>query len=343
MAETAHASGLKFGYLIGSDQNERLILPHEMQDISVIGATDIHALRTRQPQDYELLHISKSYFRQPVRHRLSDYGCLMNTVTDCDSNPKVLENIIKILKGYKGRVINPPERVARTSRDQIAKALSSVPGAVVPKVVRIPKNKLAVLRRAYDTGAISFPAIIRVAGTHSGEVLGVCRSLEEAEAVVPKNQHCIATEFVDYRSHDGIFRKYRVFVIGQELIFRHIAFSDQWNVHAGDRGRFIQAHPSAVAEWRRWSEQGLAALPSGVIGSLQAIRARIGLDFFGIDFGINEAGELVLFEANATMSFFPFPTEPEYAFASACLPAAQDAFNRMLYGETRMVSDLSGV
>jgi glutathione synthase/RimK-type ligase-like ATP-grasp enzyme len=340
MADSRQGGGLKFGYIVGSDQNEKLILPHSKQEINVVGATDIHELRTRDPHDYDLLHISKSYFRQAGRHRLSDFACLLNTVTDCDSNPKVLENVRKALKGYGGRVINPPDRVARTSRDQIAKALASVPGIVVPKVVRIPKNKPAMLRRAADSGAIRFPAIIRIAGTHSGKVLGVCGSLEEAEAIIPKNQECFATEFVDYRSNDGIFRKYRVFVIGQELIFRHIAFADHWNVHAGDRERFIQAHPGAVAEWRRWCEQGLTLLPDGVTRSLHAIRDRIGLDFFGIDFGINEAGEAVLFEANATMSFFPFPTNPEYAFASACLPAAQDAFNRMLYAQMPSPSDV---
>jgi D-alanine-D-alanine ligase-like ATP-grasp enzyme len=40
---------------------------------------------------------------------------------------------------------------------------------------------------------------------------------------------------------------------------------------------------------------------SKAVAALRAIQAELGLDYGGIDFGLNERGEVLLFEANATM------------------------------------------
>ena len=42
-------------------------------------------------------------------------------------------------------------------------------------------------------------------------------------------------------------------------------------------------------------------LGTSAIAALRAIVANLGLDYGGIDFGLNAAGEVLLFEANATM------------------------------------------
>ena len=64
--------------------------------------------------------------------------------------------------------------------------------------------------------------------------------------------------------------------------------------------------------------------------ALRVVRERMALDFFGMDFGIASDGRVVLFEANATMNFFPFLTEPQFAYVQRCLVPAQHAFREML-------------
>ena len=56
------------------------------------------------------------------------------------------------------------------------------------------------------------------------------------------------------------------------------------------------------------------------------------LDFFGMDFAITQSGEVVLFEANATMNFFPlWPTkDPQFIYLTKCLDPAQAAFRELL-------------
>ena len=54
------------------------------------------------------------------------------------------------------------------------------------------------------------------------------------------------------------------------------------------------------------------------------------LDYFGMDFAILPGGRVVLFEANATMNFFPFLTEPRFEYVRRCIEPAQMAFLELL-------------
>ena len=64
----------------------------------------------------------------------------------------------------------------------------------------------------------------------------------------------------------------------------------------------------------------------------RAVRERMPLDFFGLDFGFTRDGDLVLFEANATMSFFPLwrTDDPQFQYLEQVVQPAQAAFMRMV-------------
>jgi hypothetical protein len=302
----------------------------------VVGATDMHDLRTGNPTDFDLLHISTGYFRQPVRYELDPYHCLLNCVTDADSNPKTIANIRKLLKGYRGRVINRPEAVEQSTRERVAAALDGIENLVVPSTLRLGRRGGPLLKRLEARGQLKLPAIVRAAGTHGGEIVGLCRDFAEVErAVAGAPGDSIVTEYVDYRSADGIFRKFRIFVIGDRLVFRHVVFADQWSAHARDRVAFLERHPAMVAEWRQWCEGELALLGEPVVATLHRIRERLPLDFFGIDFGLLPDGRVLLFEANATMNFFPFPSAEAFPFSLRPLRPAQEAFDVLLAGDSR--------
>lgn len=64
---------------------------------------------------------------------------------------------------------------------------------------------------------------------------------------------------------------------------------------------------------------------------LAAIRDRLPLDFCGIDFDVDEAGQVVFFEANAAMNLLKRPGEP----ADVTLPDAP--FERVLAAFRRTV------
>ena len=295
--------------------------------IIVAGTTDLtKLLLDREP--HHRLHVTRNYFRQGRQADLTGYRVLVNLITEAEHNDKVLENLKKLLRGVPGRVINKPEAVLRTTRDQVARLLASVPGLIVPKTVRLNGRKPAVAASAIGKAGLTPPIILRAVGTHSGKIVGLFDSVEGAVAALGPGEH-VAIQFVDFAGADGLYRKYRVFFIGQHIVLRHMLVSDHWNVHAKDRGRFMAEHPDTVAEERAQLESA-DPFPPHIRTVLEAIRDRMPLDFFGMDFGITRDGQAVLFEANATMSFFPFSPDPQFEYLHACFAPAQAAFRELL-------------
>jgi hypothetical protein len=268
--------------------------------------------------------------RQGRRPQLTRYRHLLNLITEPEHNDRVLDNLRKLLRGVPGKVINRPEAVLRSSRDQMAKRLSGIPGLVAPKVVRLKTAKPAVVRGILDSACMQFPLILREPGTHKGTTQDRFDDLDQMLAAMVDGTEYFATEFVDYRSADGHYRKYRAFFIGRHTIFRHLLFSDFWNVHAKDRGGFMADRPDLIAEEKAMFAAPEGAFPPEIKQVLAAIRGRIDLDYCGIDFGIMPDGRLLLFEANATMNFFsPLPGE-QFAYTRACVPPARAAFRELL-------------
>jgi glutathione synthase/RimK-type ligase-like ATP-grasp enzyme len=304
------------------------------------GCTDLHRLFDKR-EPVHVLRLTRQMLRQRRRPELDPYRCILNLVTDPDQNPRTLDNLKKLLRGYRGQVLNPPEAVLRTSRDQVARRLAGTPGLIVPKVIRLLHAKPDVAVRAIEQAGLRFPLIVRKAGTHTGVILGLFETVDALRAALTEPGEHIITEFVDFRSPDGVYRKYRAFFIGERIILRHLLASDQWSVHAKDRQRFMVERADLVDEERNLFARPEGAFPPGILDALGSVRERMGLDYFGMDFGIGRDGQAVLFEANATMNFFPFLSDPRLEHVRMCLKPAQEAFHAML-GCFRPVSVASG-
>jgi hypothetical protein len=308
----------------GGDEADRIV--QTGSQIVATGTTDLDKLVEREP--YHRLHVTRNIFRKGRIPEFDSYRVLVNLITEPEKNVRVLENLRKLLRGARGRVVNRPEMVLRSTRDQVARRLEGIPGLIVPKVIRLQGGKPAIAMRALERAGVDPPIIVRQIGTHSGKILGRFDTLAEAVAALETGEH-LATQFIDFQSGDGLYRKYRVFFIGPHFILRHMLVSDEWNVHAKDRVRFMAERPELVAEERALFEHE-EFFPASVAQVLAAIRERMGLDFFGMDFGVTPDGKVVLFEANATMSFFPFSPDPQFDYLKRCFAPAQAAFRELL-------------
>jgi glutathione synthase/RimK-type ligase-like ATP-grasp enzyme len=67
-----------------------------------------------------------------------------------------------------------------------------------------------------------------------------------------------------------------------------------------------------------------------VMAALAQIQATLGLDYGGIDFGLSEAGDLLLFEANATMVVNAPEPDERWAFRRPAMERIFAAVRRML-------------
>ncbi len=104
-------------------------------------------------------------------------------------------------------------------------------------------------------------------------------------------------------SADGLARKYRVMMIDGQLYPLHLAISNHWKIHYFTAD--MADRPEHRAEDAAFLENMPAVLGPRATAALAEIQSRLGLDYAGIDFGLNASGEILLFEANATMVVHP--------------------------------------
>lgn len=313
-------------FIVGTDQPDRLKV--DGNRFSLAGTTDLYKLLGPEPHDR--LQLTPNYFRQARQAELGGYSCILNLITEPEENSRVLENLRKLLKGLPGKVVNHPDAVRRSTRDQVAKLLAGTPGLAVPRAVRLRGSKPAYAVQLIERTGLTFPLILRRIGTHTGKIVGLMDSAQDVAAALESDGEYIATEFVDFASSDGLYRKYRVFFFGDQVIFRHMLVSDGWNVHGRDRSRVMAERKDLLEEEERLFDRPDGAFPPEVHEVLRAVRKRMALDFFGIDFGLTQDRRLLLFEANSTMNFFPFLADPRFDYVKRCVSPARLAFRKLL-------------
>ena len=291
------------------------------------GATDLWRLLSEKTR-FEELHLDPHFLKQPGRPDFSPYRCLLNVITDPDQNRQVLVILRKLLRDYPGRVLNGPDDVLHSTRDEVARLLAGTPGLCVPRTIRFHGNKPKAAAVAVEKAGLRFPIILRVAGTHMGHIVGLVRDMDELQAALVAGGQHILTEFIDFRSADGLYRKHRVYFFGPKVVFRHMVAFSEWNIHVKDRYPFMVDRPALMQEEHDLFARPDGAFPPPIPAMFKAVRERMPLDFFGMDFGIKEDGEALLFEANPTMNYFPLDEGVPYI--GKCLAPGQKAFREMV-------------
>ncbi|KRB85081.1 hypothetical protein ASE00_21620 [Sphingomonas sp. Root710] len=330
MGEGEKARG-RVAYLFGSDLQTGVVAAGT-GSVASPGSTDVWNLREGDRGDFARIHIPGNFRRIKTRPSLAGIRIILNLITDPDLNPDVLHYADQFLKPFRGKILNRPQAVLKSGRDHVARLLDGIDGLIVPRVVRF-RGHPNLAAGAVDKAGIRFPAILRETGKHDGDVIGVITDRDELLARVDPAKHYFLTEFVELRSDSGLYHKIRVYFFGQRSLVRHRLVSDHWNVHAPDRPRVLVHHPGAIAREQELIERGIDALPPVARAAILAIRARMPLDYFGIDFAVMPDDRVLLFEANATMKFFPIAFDPPFPYFATTLAQATRAFNAMLADE----------
>ncbi|MGC9158094.1 MAG: pyridoxal-dependent decarboxylase, partial [Terracidiphilus sp.] len=238
---------------------------------------------------------------------LPPHQLIVNAIGDADAAPAALAGAEALVARSSAPVINPPAAVLATGRCAISERLSHLPGVVTARTLAMPRAALccpeapaALLRQRFR-----FPLLLRSSGFHGGEnFLRVedASRLQQAAASLPGDE-LMVIEFLDARGEDGKTRKYRVMTIDGALYPLHAAVSHDWKIH------YFSAEMAENSRHRAEDAAFLADM-NGVLGAkairaLEEIQSTLGLDYGGIDFGLSRAGDLLLFEANATMAVLP--------------------------------------
>lgn len=146
-----------------------------------------------------------------------------------------------------------------------------------------------------DEVGLDYPLILRIDGQHRGRDMYLAQERDEAREIVaarevegqrPLN---LAIEYIDTRYRDGLYRKWRSYVIGGEVMPRLLNLASDWTVNlaAGIDG------PQAVAENLQFCRGGEHD-PELLVRAAGAL----GADVVALDYHRHEDGRYTFFEGN---------------------------------------------
>lgn len=254
---------------------------------------------------------------------------VFNMICNADDGKDVLAQALDLVERLGRPTINHPRLIMHTDRETIARLLADIPYCVVPKTLRVAGTVLT--KSAFEKDLVGFhpPLLVRVAGTHGGDDFAKCDDWESIADFVSQNPEAIyyVIEYINYRSADGFFRKYRVIFVDGEIFPYHLAIHDDWKVH---HFRTDMANHA----WMRKEEERYLDDMGGVFSAphqdaLRAIAKATGLDYGGVDCGIDRDGRIVVFEANASMLVHD-EKAADFSYKNQYIARIKVAFDAML-------------
>jgi glutathione synthase/RimK-type ligase-like ATP-grasp enzyme len=263
---------------------------------------------------------------------LPPHQLLVNAIGDADLCRRALQTSVDIAAKTTAIVINGPAAVLHTGRVENAERLARIPGVITPRTLLLPRELLE------DVGApsllarqkLTFPLLLRPPGYHTGRFFIRVENRDELAAALPgmPGRELLTMQYMDARNVDGKVRKYRVMLIDGRIFPLHAAISRAWKVH------YFTAEMADSAEHRAEDAAFLAHMPE-VVGpramqALEGIRRALALDYAGVDFSLGPSGDVILFEANATMVVHPPDKDARWDYRRPAVRRILDAIRDML-------------
>ena len=258
------------------------------------------------------------------------YDVVFNTIGDADLAEPSLAAVERFVTRCRKPVLNRPDRVMRTRRDRTAALLGGLEGVVVPRTVRVSGEAAARsgLRALAEAHGFRAPLLARPAGLHGGQGLVRAETLDDLEGPPPAAGDHYLIDYVDYRSADGLYRKYRMLFVGGEPFAYHQAISDHWLVHHDTAG--MVDHPQRRAEEARFLSEPGAIIGRAGVDAIARIGLALELEYCGVDFSVLADGRVLVFEANATMLAHREDPAGLYAYKNPYVDAIAGAFQALL-------------
>lgn len=264
-----------------------------------------------------------------------DHDVMMVAVAESEANQPLLQHLAEFVADWPRPVINLPEHIAVLSRDGVCAALQHIPKVDMPITARADRSALQALAAGTTTvDALlpqdDFPLIVRPVGSHAGtnlEKMTCSGDLVNYLALVDAERFYIS-RFVDYRSADGLFRKYRIALIEGRPFVCHFAMSSHWMIH------YLNAGMNESAEKRAEEADCMAHFDEEFAvrhaTALQAIHQRMKLPYLGIDCAETRSGDLLIFEIDNAMIVHAMDDEDMYPYKKPAMQKVFSAFRQML-------------
>lgn len=261
---------------------------------------------------------------KPIRLELQRTP-IVNYLADADIYDVPLRKADRIVRQMERPAFNAPASVLGTRRDLASQSLADVQGVHMPRTIRAAANAPADLIAAVERAGLTYPLLVRRTGTHGGVgMVKLDRAEDLASAQIRFGEgELYVTEFVDFADADGLYRKHRLVVVGEEIFMRHVIVGETWLLHAERRAQDTGAEE--LAALAGFEESTGPAIRTAMLG----IARTLGLDYFGVDCSIRPDGQVLVFEANACMNIL-LNSAPSPNMWDAPIAAILAALRRLL-------------
>jgi aromatic-L-amino-acid decarboxylase len=304
--------------------------PIPVLSLSSTTGGNVHLQRFLNDQIFQTFVVAPEFYRATTT--LPPHRLIVNGIGDAELCASALAAAQSFLSLTEAPVINPPAAVLATSRTNNAKRLAALPGVITPITITLPRERLSASDVATTLAGygIEFPLLLRAPGYHTGLHFLQVETLDRlpsALAELPGPQ-LIVIQFLDARGADGKARKYRAMMVDGQIYPLHVAISSHWKIH------YFTAEMENSSEHRAEDAAFLEDMPA-VLGpkamnALTQIQSTLGLDYGGIDFGLNTEGEVLVFEANATMVLNAPETDERWKYRLPAYKQIRSAVEQML-------------
>lgn len=280
----------------------------------------------------DLLYVGKGV---PPIDDIPEHDVLFVAIGESDDNRPLLQELENITGEWPRPVLNHPERITRLARDRACALLQKDNNIVMPVSVRIDRHTLQeIAQQKLAIDALiedgDYPVIVRPVGSHAGKDLQKIASatdLNDYLQTVSSEEFYVA-RFVDYRSGDGLFRKYRIMLIEGRPFISHMAISSHWMIH------YLNAGMADHAEKREEEARFMAAFDEDFAirhqAAFRTISEQIGLEYVGIDCGETHDGKLLIFEVDSDMIVHAMDPVDLFPYKLPRMRKLFDAFRAML-------------
>jgi tetratricopeptide (TPR) repeat protein len=254
---------------------------------------------------------------------------VFNMICNADDGAVMLVLALDLVKQLDRPTINHPRLILHTDRESVARSFATIPDCVIPRTLRVSGATVEDAATQGELSGFRLPLLVRLAGTHGGDDFDRFDNWNDIAEFVGKrlDANYYLIEYIDYRSEDEFFRKYRVIFVDGEIFPYHLAIHDDWKVHHFRTDMVNHA-------WMRQEEERFLENLGSVFNprhqdALRAMAGATGLDYGGIDCGIGRDGRIVVFEANAAMLVHDEKTEI-FAYKNQYIAKIKQAFDAML-------------
>lgn len=264
---------------------------------------------------------------------IPDHDVMFFAVSESDA--AMLARMSRLFTSWPRPVLNDPSFQPGLARDTLARSLADVPSICSPSTVAVGRDELASLLRGSGANSdllagSSYPVLVRPQGSHAGAGLKKIHNSGDLAAYMLFSfaPYYFVTAFVDYRSADGLYRKYRVAFMDRQPYLCHMAVSQNWMVH------YLNAGMTESADKRADEAQAMmhfdATFAARHREAFTALHERLPFDHYSIDCSELPDGRLLVFEADTAAIIHAMDPEAVFPYKHLHMRRVFAAFGDML-------------